>query len=51
MFFRPRVALGLPGQPPAAMSLADLPADLDQTFSSEFLESNTQIGKIIVSVT
>src|SRR5260370_2577304 len=29
-----RVALGLLAQPPAGTSLADVPADLDQTFSS-----------------
>ena len=29
--FQVRVALGLPGQPPAGTSLADVPADLDQT--------------------
>ena len=29
-----RVALGLPAKPPAGTSLGDVPADLDQTFSS-----------------
>ena len=32
--YQARVALGLPGKPPAGTSLADVPADLDQTFSS-----------------
>jgi membrane fusion protein (multidrug efflux system) len=32
--YQARVALGLPAQPPAGSSLADVPADLDQTFSS-----------------
>jgi membrane fusion protein, multidrug efflux system len=45
-----RVALGLPAQPPAGMSLADVPADLDQTFSSvrqaqaDLLQSAAQLG-------
>jgi membrane fusion protein (multidrug efflux system) len=48
--FQARVALGLPGQPPAAMSLADVPADLDPTFSSvrqaqaDLLQSAAQLG-------
>ena len=32
--YQARTALGLPGQPPAGQSLTDVPADLDQTFSS-----------------
>jgi membrane fusion protein, multidrug efflux system len=45
-----RVALGLPTQPPPGMSLADVPADLDQTFSSvrqaqaDLLQSAAQLG-------
>jgi membrane fusion protein, multidrug efflux system len=48
--FQARVALGLPGQPPAGTSLADVPADLDQTFSSvrqaqaDLLQSAGQLG-------
>ncbi len=32
--YEARVALGLPAEPPAGSSLADVPANLDQTFSS-----------------
>jgi membrane fusion protein (multidrug efflux system) len=45
-----RVALGLPAQPPAGTSLADVPPDLDQTFSSvrqaqaDLLQSAAQLG-------
>jgi len=45
-----RVALGLPGQPAAGKSLTDVPADLDQTFSSvrqaaaELLQAASQLG-------
>jgi membrane fusion protein, multidrug efflux system len=45
-----RVALGLPAQPPAGASLADVPADLDQTFSSvrqaqaDLVQSAAQLG-------
>jgi membrane fusion protein (multidrug efflux system) len=45
-----RVALGLPAQPPAGTSLADVPADLDQTFSSvrqaqaDLVQSAAQLG-------
>ena len=48
--FQARAALGLPGQPPAGTSLADVPADLDQTFSSvrqaqaDLLQSAGQLG-------
>src|SRR5258708_6442354 len=47
-----RVALGLPAQPPAGTSLADVPADLDQTFSSvrqaqpDLLQSAAQLGNV-----
>ena len=45
-----RVALGLPAEPPAGTSLADVPADLDQTFSSvrqalaDLIQSASQLG-------
>src|SRR6201997_3915871 len=45
-----RVALGLPAQPPVGTNLADVPADLDQTFSSvrqaqaDLLQSAAQLG-------
>jgi membrane fusion protein (multidrug efflux system) len=47
-----RVALGLPAQPPAGSSLTDVPADLDQTFSSvrqaqaDLLQSAAQLGVV-----
>src|SRR6516225_9060506 len=47
-----RVALGLPAQPPEGSSLADVPADLDQTFSSvrqaqaDLLQSAAQLGVV-----
>jgi len=47
-----RVALGLPAQPPAGTSLADVPADLDQTYSSvrqaqaDLLQSVAQLGVV-----
>src|SRR5260370_3839165 len=47
-----RVALGLPAQPPAGSSLVDVPADLDQTFSSvrqaqaDLLYSAAQLGVV-----
>ena len=50
--FQARVALGLPAQPPAGTSLADVPADLDQTFSSvrqaqaDLLQIAAQLGVI-----
>jgi len=50
-----RVALGLPAQPPAGSSLADVPADLDQTFSSvrqaqaDLLQSAAQLGVVPTS--
>ncbi len=45
-----RVALGLPAEPPPGTSFADVPADLDQTFSSvreaqaQLLQSAAQLG-------
>jgi membrane fusion protein (multidrug efflux system) len=45
-----RVALGLPGQPAAGGSLTDVPADLDQTFSSvrqaaaELIQAASKLG-------
>ena len=53
--FQARVALGLPGQPPAGTSLADVPPDLDETFSSvrqaqaELLQSAGQLGIVPTS--
>jgi len=47
-----RVALGLPAQPPAGTNLADVPADLDQTFSSvrqaqaDLVQSAAQLGVV-----
>jgi membrane fusion protein (multidrug efflux system) len=47
-----RVALGQPAQPPAGTSLADVPADLDQTFSSvrqaqaDLIQSAAQLGVV-----
>jgi membrane fusion protein (multidrug efflux system) len=47
-----RVALGLPAEPPAGKSLTDVPADLDQNFSSvrealsELMRSITQLGVV-----
>src|SRR5262249_26177696 len=48
--YQARAALGLPAQPPAGSSLADVPADLDQTFSSvqqaqaDLRQSAAQLG-------
>ena len=45
-----RVALGLPGEPPAGKTLADVPVDIDQTFSSvrqaqaDLLQVAAQLG-------
>ena len=45
-----RVALGLPAEPPPGKDLADVPADLDETFSSvrqaqaQLMESAAQLG-------
>jgi membrane fusion protein, multidrug efflux system len=47
-----RVALGLPAQPPAGTTLAEVPPDLDQTFSSvrqaqaDLLQSAAQLGVV-----
>jgi membrane fusion protein, multidrug efflux system len=47
-----RVALGLPAQPPAGATLSEVPADLDQTFSSvrqaqaDLLQSAAQLGVV-----
>jgi membrane fusion protein (multidrug efflux system) len=52
-----RVALGLPAQPPEGSSLADVPPDLDQTFSSvrqaqaDLLQSAAQLGVVPTSWT
>jgi membrane fusion protein, multidrug efflux system len=48
--YQARVALGLPAQPPAGSSLADVPPDLDQNFSSvrqalaDLIQSAAQLG-------
>jgi membrane fusion protein (multidrug efflux system) len=48
--YQTRVALGLPAQPPAGTSLTQVPADLDQTFSSvrqaqaEMIQDAAQLG-------
>jgi membrane fusion protein (multidrug efflux system) len=48
--YEARVALGLPAEPPAGSSLADVPANLDQTFSSvrqtlaDLLQSAAKLG-------
>jgi membrane fusion protein, multidrug efflux system len=48
--YQARAALGLPGKPPEGKSLIDVPADLDQTFSSvrqalaDLLHSAAQLG-------
>jgi membrane fusion protein (multidrug efflux system) len=50
--YESRVALGLPGEPPAGTSLADVPANLDQTFSSvrqalaDLLQSAAKLGVV-----
>jgi membrane fusion protein (multidrug efflux system) len=50
-----RVALGLPGKPPDGASLTDVPADLDQTFSSvrqalaDLIQSASQLGIVASS--
>jgi membrane fusion protein (multidrug efflux system) len=50
-----RVALGLPAQPPAGSTFGDVPADLDQTFSSvrqaqaDLLQSAAQLGVVPTS--
>jgi membrane fusion protein (multidrug efflux system) len=48
--YEARVALGLPGEPPEGTSLADVPANLDQNFSSvrqalaDLLQSAAKLG-------
>jgi len=48
--YQARAALGLPDQPPQGTALAEVPADLDQTFSAvrqalaELLQSAAQLG-------
>jgi len=48
--YQARAALGLPGKPPEGASLTDVPADLDQTFSSvrqalgELMQGAAQLG-------
>jgi membrane fusion protein, multidrug efflux system len=50
--YQARVALGLPAQPPEGTSLADVPTNLDQTFSSvrqaqaDLLQSAAQLGVV-----
>ena len=50
--YQARAALGLPGKPPEGTSLTDVPADLDQTFSSvrqalaDLLHSAAQLGVV-----
>jgi membrane fusion protein (multidrug efflux system) len=53
--YQARVALGLPAQPPAGTSLGDVPADLDDTFSSvlqamaDLRQSAAQLGVLLSS--
>jgi membrane fusion protein, multidrug efflux system len=55
--YQARVVLGLPAQVPEGKSLADVPADLDQTFSSvrqaqaELLQTAAQLGIVPSSYT
>jgi len=55
--YQARVALGLPAQVPEGKTLADVPPDLDQTFSSvreaqsELLQSAAQLGIVPSSYT
>jgi len=50
-----RAALGLPAQPPEGANLTDVPANLDQTFSSvrqalaELMQSAAQLGVVVSS--
>ncbi|MGC3989849.1 MAG: HlyD family secretion protein [Chthoniobacteraceae bacterium] len=50
--YQARVALGLPAQPPQGGSLTEVPADIDQTFSSvrqalaDLIQSASQLGVI-----
>jgi len=53
--YQERAALGLPAQPPEGASLTDVPANLDQTFSSvrqalsELMQSAAQLGVVASS--
>jgi membrane fusion protein, multidrug efflux system len=53
--YQARAALGLPAQPPEGKSLTDVPADLDQTFSSvrealgQLMQSASQLGVVASS--
>jgi membrane fusion protein, multidrug efflux system len=53
--YQARAALGLPAQPPVGKSLTDVPADLDQTFSSvrealgQLMQSASQLGVVASS--
>ena len=53
--YQARAALGLPAQPPEGASLTDVPANLDQTFSSvrqalgELMQSAAQLGVVASS--
>jgi len=50
--YQARAVLGLPAQPPQGKDLADVPSDLDQTFSSvrqalgELMQSASQLGVV-----
>ena len=52
--YQARAALGLPGKPPEGTGVTDVPANLDQTFSSvrqalgELMESAAQLGVVAV---
>src|SRR6266436_145497 len=53
--YQASAALGLPSQPPEATNLTDVPANLDQTFSSvrqalgELMQSAAQLGVVVSS--
>jgi membrane fusion protein (multidrug efflux system) len=53
--YQARAALGLPGKPPEGTSITDVPANLDQTFSSvrealgELMQSAAQLGIVASS--
>lgn len=53
--YQARAALGLPAQPPEGKDLADVPPNLDQTFSSvrqalgELMQSASQLGVVLSS--
>jgi membrane fusion protein, multidrug efflux system len=53
--YQARVALGLPAQPPAGTNLTEVPADLDQTFSSvrqaqaDLIQDAAQLGVLASS--